>query len=156
MIEAIERQGYQVLQNDTAVIEQGGKALRILGLRDHLSLPSNWDTLAKQAKNALAGTPDGDLIVLEHSPDISQAIIGDRLISPDLKLFLAAHTHGGQVWLPIFGRPVIPSGYGQKYAYGHVRQNDIDLFVTSGIGTSVLPIRFLVPPEIVILTIKAA
>ena len=80
-------------------------------------------------------------------------ITGDLLISPDLKLILAAHTHGGQVWLPVLGSPVVPSSYGQKYAYGHVRDAGVDMFVTTGIGTSILPFRFLVPPEIALITL---
>ncbi|HYJ92153.1 MAG TPA: hypothetical protein VEV84_12645, partial [Pyrinomonadaceae bacterium] len=79
----------------------------------------------------------------------------DLLISPDLKLMLAAHTHGGQVWLPLIGSPIVPSSYGQKYAYGHVQENGVDMFVTPGIGTSILPFRFMVPPEIAVLTIKS-
>jgi predicted MPP superfamily phosphohydrolase len=80
---------------------------------------------------------------------------GSQQVSPQLKLILAGHTHGGQVWLPIFGRPVIPSSYGQKYAYGHIRENGLDMFVTSGIGNSILPFRFMVPPEIALLNITA-
>ena len=82
-------------------------------------------------------------------------ITGELSISPSLKLILAAHTHGGQVWLPIFGTPVVPSTFGQKYAYGHVKENGVDMFVTSGVGTSVLPIRFMMPPEIAVLTIRS-
>ena len=99
---------------------------------------------------------EGQLIVLQHSPDLLPVISGDLSISPDFKLMLSAHTHGGQVWFPIFGRPIVPSNYGQKYAYGHTRENGVDLFVTSGIGMSVLPVRFMVPPEIVVLTIRSA
>jgi predicted MPP superfamily phosphohydrolase len=82
-------------------------------------------------------------------------ITGKLSISPDLKLILAAHTHGGQVWFPIIGAPIVPSTFGQKYSYGHIVENDVDLFVTSGIGTSILPIRFMVPPEIVVLTLRS-
>jgi len=149
------RQGYVVLQNRAISLEKDGQHLRILGLRDHLSLPSSWARVASDAKKALEGTGDGDLIVLEHSPDVLPAITDERLISPDLKLFLAAHTHGGQVRLPLIGSPIIPSSYGQRYARGHVYDHDVDMYVTSGIGTSVLPIRFMVPPEIVILTIRS-
>ena len=97
----------------------------------------------------------GDLIVLEHSPDVFPWITQEYPISKDLKLFLAAHTHGGQVWFPVLGSLVVPSSYGQKYAYGHIKENDVDMFVTTGIGTSILPIRFLVPPEIAVLTIES-
>ena len=92
---------------------------------------------------------------MEHSPDILPIITGEMSISKDLKLILAGHTHGGQVWLPLIGSPVIPSSYGQKYAFGHIKENDVDMFVTTGIGTSILPFRFLVPPEIAVLTIYA-
>ena len=151
----LTRIGCKVLQNEVAVIEKDGQRLRIFGFKDHLKLKSNWKAASDEAKSILAGTGGGDIIVLEHSPDILPVITGDLLISPDLKLILAAHTHGGQVWLPLFGRPIVPSTYGQRYAYGHIRENGVDMFVTSGIGTSIFPVRFMVPPEIVVLTIRA-
>ena len=111
--------------------------------------------LLKITKTLLTASGNGDVIALEHSPDIMPAITGDLSISPDLRLVLAAHTHGGQVWLPVFGRAVVPSTFGQKYAYGHVKDKDVDLFVTSGVGMSVLPFRFMVPPEIAVVTIRS-
>ncbi|MFM9904355.1 MAG: metallophosphoesterase [Pyrinomonadaceae bacterium] len=147
--------GYRVLQNEVALIEIGGKRLRFLGLKDHMRA-TNWKAFSDSAKQAAFATDKtGDLVILEHSPDILPLVTGDRAISDDLKLFLAAHTHGGQVWLPILGRPIIPSSYGQKYAYGHVREMGVDMFITSGVGTSILPFRFMVPPEIVVLTIRS-
>ncbi len=68
---------------------------------------------------------------------------------------LAGHTHGGQIRLPILGAPIIPSIYGQKYARGHILEKGVDLFVTTGIGTSGLPLRFGVPPEIAVLEIRS-
>lgn len=151
----LKRIGYRVLENEVAVIEKDGQKLRILGLLDHLKV-KDWGDFSKQAKDALAKQETtGDIIVLEHSPDILPVVTGDLSISPDLKLFLAGHTHGGQVWLPIVERPMIPSSYGQKYAYGHIKDAGVDMFVTSGVGTSILPIRFFVPPEIVLLTITS-
>jgi predicted MPP superfamily phosphohydrolase len=149
----LTRIGYRVLQNEVATIEKDGQSLRILGFRDHLKLKT-WQETSADAKQSLSSSGGaGDIIALEHSPDVIRAITGEHLISPDLKLMLAAHTHGGQVWLPIFGRAIVPSAFGQKYAYGHVRENNVDLFVTSGVGMSVLPFRFMVPPEIAVLTI---
>ena len=69
---------------------------------------------------------------------------------------IAGHTHGGQVWLPVLGRPIVPSSYGQKFAAGHVKDNGLDIFVTTGVGTSILPFRFMVPPEIAVLTIRSS
>jgi len=48
----------------------------------------------------------------------------------------------------------VPSRFGAKYTSGHVFDNGHHLFVTTGIGTSILPIRFRVTPEIVMLTVR--
>ena len=152
---ALSGLGYKVLQNEVAVIEKDGQHLRLLGFKDHLELNKSWAETSADAKKVLEPRGDGNIIALEHSPDIMPIITGDLSISPDLKLVLAAHTHGGQVWLPIFGRAIVPSTFGQKYAYGHVLENNVDLFVTAGVGMSVLPIRFMVPPEIAVVTIRS-
>jgi predicted MPP superfamily phosphohydrolase len=147
--------GYTVLDNEIFTVNKDGHPLRVLGLRDQLHV-QNWKSFTENLKAVIAkdaGT--GPIIVLEHSPDVLPVITGDMLISPDLKLMLAAHTHGGQVWLPLIGTPIIPSSYGQKYSYGHIYDNGLDLFVTSGVGTSILPFRFMMPPEIAVLTIRS-
>jgi predicted MPP superfamily phosphohydrolase len=149
----LEHVGYRVLDGECTNLNINGQPLRILGLKDHLKIRS-WRVFSDDAKSLLNACGDGDVIVLEHSPDILPTITGDLSISPDLRLILAAHTHGGQVWLPILGTPIVPSSYGQKYSYGHVKDGGVDMFVTSGIGTSVLPIRFMMPPEIAVLTIR--
>lgn len=147
--------GYKVLNGELATIEKDGQKLRILGLKDHQQIKS-WTAYSYDARNILTSTEGtGDVLVLQHSPDVLETITGDLAISKDLKLMLAGHTHGGQIWLPVFGSPVVPSSYGQKYAFGHVKDRGLDMFVTTGIGTSILPFRFLVPPEIAVVTIRS-
>ena len=151
----LKRVGIHVLDGEVANIERGGRLFRLLGLKDHMHA-QDWKKFSNEAKNLLAATEGtGNVVVLEHSPDILPIITGDLLISKDLKLILAGHTHGGQVRLPIIGSPIVPSSYGQKYVAGHIKDADVDMFVTTGIGTSVLPFRFFVPPEIVVITIRA-
>lgn len=144
----------RVLQNELAVIEHNGAKLRILGIKDQLQI-ENWEKFTESLRLLLLSTEGaGDVLVLEHAPDILPVITGNFAVSKDTKLILAGHHHGGQIWLPIIGAPIIPSGYGQKYAAGHVMDNDVNMFVTSGIGTSILPFRLFVPPEIAVLTIN--
>ncbi|MDQ6786526.1 MAG: metallophosphoesterase, partial [Acidobacteriota bacterium] len=151
----LNRVGYRVLENEVVSIEKDGQKLRVLGIKDQLKI-SSWSGFSNELKEILNRNGEsGNVIALEHSPDILPVITGSSSISKDLKLILAAHTHGGQVWFPVIGSPIIPSGYGQKYAFGYIRENDVDMFVTSGIGESVLPLRFLVPPEIAVLRISA-
>ena len=96
------------------------------------------------------GIPAGaTVIALTHSPDIFPSL------PQSVPLLLAAHTHGGQVRLPLIGTPIVPSDFGPKYTAGHIFENGHHLFVTTGIGTSILPVRFRVVPEIVILTVKS-
>jgi predicted MPP superfamily phosphohydrolase len=150
----LRKNGITVLEHQVATIDIGGADLRILGLKDH-TLVGKWSDYSNEGKTALdASNGTGDVIVLSHSPDMVELVTGDLKISDDLKLFLAAHTHGGQVWFPLIGSPIVPSSYGQKYARGHVIENGLDMYVTTGIGTSILPIRFLVPPEIMVLNVR--
>lgn len=149
----LRRIGYTVLRNEIAVIEKDGRKLRILGLNDHMKLNS-WFTFDSDVRRVVAAHPkDGDFLVLEHSPDIFQVLNHYKTLGSDFKLMIAGHTHGGQVWFPVIGSPIVPSSFGQKYNYGHIREHGADMFVTTGIGTSILPFRFLMPPEIAVLTV---
>lgn len=151
----LNRIGYRVLENDIVFIEKDNQKLRVLGIKDQLKI-KDWYGFSGELKGIVEkNEQSGDLIALEHSPDILPVITGASSISKDLKLILAGHTHGGQIRFPVIGSPIVSSGYGQKYAFGHVKDNNVDMFVTSGIGESILPLRFLVPPEIAVLKIYA-
>jgi len=99
--------------------------------------------------HALRAVPEGQpVIVLSHDPDLFPRI-------PErVSLTLSGHTHGGQVAIPLIRRPLMPSHYGERYARGHIVEEGRNLLVTSGIGTSGLPIRFLAPPEILHLHLR--
>lgn len=151
----LERAGISVLENEIRQLEKNGRKFRLLGLKDHLQLNS-WLTFDRDIRKVVADAGgSGDFIVLEHSPDILEILAYHKTLGADFRLMLAGHTHGGQVWFPILGTPVVPSSYGQKYSYGHKREHEMDIFVTTGIGTSILPFRFMMPPEIAVLTINA-
>jgi predicted MPP superfamily phosphohydrolase len=142
---AFEANGIRVLEESAQRLERAGQSFFVVGLADQLTRPS--DPAA-----ALATLPPGaPTLLLVHEPDIFESF--PRLgLAPTLTL--AGHTHGGQVWLPLLGRRVVPSKFGERYAYGHVIENGRHLYVTSGVGTSVFPVRFLVPPEIAMLTLR--
>jgi predicted MPP superfamily phosphohydrolase len=90
---------------------------------------------------------NGDPVVLiTHNPDIFPQV-------PErVSLLLAGHTHGGQVHLPVIGTLITTSKLG--YNAGDFFERGHHLFVTTGIGTSIVPVRFGVPPEIVIMTLS--
>jgi MFS family permease len=73
---------------------------------------------------------------------------------PRAALTLAGHTHGGQVRI-LGWSPRVPSRYGNRYAWGRVQEGGHDLVVSGGLGTTTLPVRFGVPPEITLVEIGA-
>ena len=140
---ALEQNGIKVLDNEVLRVDARGSALWLVGLADLWTRP-------QLVEETIAQVPEGaPLIALTHNPDIFPHLSGR------VPLLLAAHTHGGQVRFPIIGSIVHPSDYGQRYAAGHIFENGHHLFVTTGIGTSILPVRFNVPPEIVLLTVRS-
>src|SRR5262249_47390197 len=90
------------------------------------------------------GTP---AILLVHEPDIFPHV------SSRWGLTLAGHTHGGQIALPLVGRFPVASQYGQRYAYGHIVEGGRHLVISAGLGVSGFPVRFGVPPEVVLLEV---
>lgn len=142
---ALEGAGVRVLENDAASFAHAGRQVWLVGLADMWTRkPDVRGSLSKVADDA------SPVFVLTHNPDIFTEV-------PErAALTLAGHTHGGQVRLPLLGRPVVPSGYGQRYAAGHVVEGSRHLYVTTGVGTSIIPVRFRVAPEIVLLRITAA
>lgn len=90
------------------------------------------------------------VILMAHEPDQFPGV-------PDrVALTLSGHTHGGQVRLPAIGSLVVPSRYGQRYAYGLVEEDGRKLVVSGGLGCSVLPVRLGMPPEVTVVEVTAA
>ncbi|MFN0122420.1 MAG: metallophosphoesterase, partial [Blastocatellia bacterium] len=138
----LEHVGIRVLDDQVIRLERNQDSILLAGLQDYYMQPRALD---KTLEKITDKTP---VIALTHTPDVFQDL-------PDqFRLLLAGHTHGGQVWFPILGRLVLPTSFPQ-YAIGHVREQGRHLFVTPGIGTSILPVRFFVPPEISMLTLRA-
>jgi uncharacterized protein len=138
---ALEGAGIRVLEDAAVSVTANDRSLWIAGVSDVL-------TRRADVTRALAAVPDGaPVIVLTHNPDLFVRMPARVLLT------LAGHTHGGQVNLPVLGRLIVPSRYGERYAIGHVHENGSDLFVTPGVGTSIVPLRFRVPPEISLITV---
>ncbi len=102
------------------------------------------------AQNLLRRGPGGRFtILLDHRPDIAASTVGLF----DLKL--SGHSHGGQI---IMLKPLLEAAYGTPTGFS-VHRSEAGtsvLFVTTGTGFSKLPIRFFVPPEIVLVDVRGA
>jgi predicted MPP superfamily phosphohydrolase len=140
---ALEANGIKVLENETAKLDVRGMPLWLAGLADL------W-TRTPLIYETTEAIPESDAIIaLTHNPDIFPRL------PQRVALMIAGHTHGGQIRLPFIGPIVQPSRVSAAYTRGHVIENGHHLFVTTGIGTSIFPVRFGVPPEIVLLTLTS-
>lgn len=148
---ALESAGLAVYENDVVRLEKDGKGFWLAGLGDQIALlpGKKYGRKGWRGVHDLAGTldkvlTDEPVILLAHEPDIFPKV-------PDrVSLTLSGHTHGGQVRL--FGwSPVVPSRYGNRYAYGHVVESERHLIVSGGLGFSILPVRFGMRPEVLLL-----
>jgi uncharacterized protein len=152
-LERIERAFHSaripILRWTRATLEVSGTRLHLYGMDDFELSPGYWP-MTRKAREEWQNIPRAEpLLVLSHSPDLFPWI-------PDrVTLTIAAHTHGGQVRLPAVGSPVVPSSFGQRFARGHIVEAGRHLFVNTGIGTSIIPVRLGVPPEISVLTLSA-
>jgi predicted MPP superfamily phosphohydrolase len=138
---ALRAAGIEVLENDAVAVERGGEVLWVAGLADMRERHADVTV-------ALAMVPAGQpLIALTHDPDMFPQL-RDRA-----QVTLAGHTHGGQVGLPLVRRAAAPTRRG--YTGGEVREAGGYMYVSRGVGTTVLPIRFAAPPEIVVLRLRS-
>ena len=140
--DALQANGIRVLEDAAARIATAAGPMWVAGVSDL------WTGRHDVAGTLSAVRDDGaPIILLTHNPDLFPQV------PLRVALTLAGHTHGGQVWLPFVGRPVVPSRYGARYAAGHVVENGRHLFVATGVGTSIIPVRFCVPPSVAVLTL---
>jgi hypothetical protein len=146
----LARAGIPVLENDALRLAKGGQPFWLLGLGDQLAFRRGGGRGVDDLPGTLAKlADDAPAILMAHEPDIF-AQVPERVA-----LTLSGHTHGGQVRL--FGySPVVPSRFRNRYAYGHVVEGGRHLIVSGGLGTSIMPVRFGVPPEIVLIEIGDA
>jgi predicted MPP superfamily phosphohydrolase len=142
MWRALEDVGITVLEDRAVELHAPGGSFWVAGLGD---LRHRRPDIGA----ALRDVPrDAPVLVLSHDPDMFPGV------PPRVALTLAGHTHGGQIAIPFLRRPMLPSYYGERYARGHVVEHGRHLLVTSGVGTSGLPIRLLAPPEVHVLTLR--
>lgn len=143
--DAMAAHGILVLEDTATAVRGPDGTLWIAGVSDMWTGPHDL----RRALAEVADTVD-PVILISHSPDIFPEVPRRVLLT------LAGHTHGGQVRFPILGAPAIPSRYWQRYAGGHIMEGGRHLFVSTGIGTSAIPVRFNVPPTIFVLELKPA
>jgi uncharacterized protein len=135
-----------VLENQVVPLGEQGNRFWLAGLGDQIAHRIGHNRF--RGEDDLPGTlarvrTDDPILLLVHEPDIFPRV------PARVALTLAGHTHGGQIRLPLLWPSFVPSASGARYAYGHIIEEHRHMVVSGGLGTSIVPLRLGVPPEIV-------
>jgi len=137
--------GFKLLDNTSERILKDGETFFVSGLTyENFAL---FPKILKEIPNNYYS------IFLCHTPDLIESLKGFNV-----DLYLAGHTHGGQIRIPYYGAIVTFSKYGKKYEAGEFKIGNTILYVNRGIGTegrSLMKMRFFCKPEITLFNIAA-
>lgn len=138
----------RLLRNESVFMDVRGQQFYIAGIvcsHDPAVDPG-------RLQESLVQVPDEGLkVLLYHSPDLMSEVV-----KVGVDLFLAGHTHGGQIRLPFYGALLTSSMYGKRYEMGYYQEGDTHLYVARGVGMEGMGApraRFLCPPEVVLWTL---
>ncbi len=141
---ALTHAGFRVLANEHVAVERGGQTLYLAGVND--ARFTRQDNLPA----ALHGIPDtAPIIALAHSPDIVLKAMAERV-----GLFLAGHTHGGQIIFPWIGPLYVPTRLGRRRMSGLIQVDGRLVFINRGLGEVFVPFRLNCPPEVALITLR--
>jgi len=138
--------GIPVLENDAALLGPDGARFWLAGLGDQLAYRlgcGRYRGVDDLPRTLAQIRTDDPVVLLVHEPDIFAHL------PARVALTLAGHTHGGQIRLPLIWPAFVPSKYGARYAYGHIVEDGRHMIVSGGLGTTFIPARLGVPPEVV-------
>jgi hypothetical protein len=144
MTDALTRMGVEVLVNDALCIEKNGQYLWIAGTDDPhyyqcADLDQTFENVPKQACT----------IFLAHSPELY------KQVRDKADLYLAGHTHGGQIRIPRIGAVFTHCKAPRRVCSGQWSEGKMQGYTSSGVGVSGVPVRFNCPGEIVVLTLRS-
>lgn len=135
---ALAATGFTVLRDQRTTIRARGESLDIAGIRF-------WTRKPAELAAVLRGTGETTLLLAHDPRRLTEAA------QLDVQLVLSGHTHGGQIVLPGVGALA-----GRKFPVlsGSAREDNTLLFVSRGVGTVYVPVRFNCPPEVAVLTLR--
>lgn len=146
--DALNQSDIHFLHNSNIPIQRDGHKFWMVGFDSQRPAGKKVPGGYHNPDKSFQGIPSqANSILIAHEPDYF-AQGDDRAI-----LQISGHTHGGQ--MNLFGwRPMTPSRFRGKYAYGHHHADDRHMVVSAGIGFSGLPLRIGQPPEVNLIKLR--
>ncbi|MCB0282651.1 MAG: metallophosphoesterase [Calditrichae bacterium] len=135
--------GWNFLKDAHQIIEKDSRKILVTGITHIYS----QRITAEKAEKLMSEAPAADLkILLVHQP---AEFLVQLAAKYNYDIFLAGHTHGGQIVNHFFGIPYAPSTFETSYYRGYYKLNNMQIIVTTGIGLSLAPMRYHAPAEVV-------
>ncbi len=143
---ALRSLGYEVLENAWTSVRLRGAPLAVIGVGDAMT---GRESVARAVEGLSPGLP---AVALAHGPTTADRLrgLGRPLVC------LSGHTHGGQISLPVLTRVAFARVAGEPYVRGRYRLDGVQLYVNRGIGNSGVRVRINSPPEVTLITLRAA
>ncbi|MBI5983855.1 metallophosphoesterase [Clostridium perfringens] len=151
----LENSGVVVLDNQKIEVFNDSDSIDIIGLADTAFIESDWLEYGGNAetKNLLNTLTEGSTnfkILLSHRPELF-----DIYSNSNLNLIFSGHAHGGQFRLPFIGGLIAPDqGFFPKLTEGIHTSNDTSMIISRGLGNSIIPVRILNRPELIVVTLS--
>lgn len=146
--------GVIVLENEHVRLVNGSAELIIAGVSDPV-------TRRHDLEAAVPEEASGPVILLAHAPHLHRWLSegrndGQLMRLRSVSLALVGHTHGGQIRLPLIGAVTNGSGqpFPRSYVAGLSREGSGWLYISRGLGYTILPLRFLSRPEVSVITLR--
>jgi uncharacterized protein len=146
MLPPLEAMGYTVLMNECAVIARGEQQLYLAGIDDAHFFETHDITAARSTI-----PQDAFAILLSHTPETYR-----EAAAAGFDFMLSGHTHGGQICLPGSIPVTLDAQITREFGAGPWSYGDLTGYTSVGVGTSLIPVRFNCPPEIVLHRLKRA
>ena len=139
-LEAFQHARVGVLENEIIATVVGDARVCIRGLGDYYTDRLRWVEWPESCTDKVK-------ITLTHDP-------AGAFVRPSDGVIFAGHTHCGQIRLPFIGAMWVPTSAPRDASCGLYRDADRTLYVTSGVGTSILPLRLGAPSAWDLVTLK--
>ncbi|HWP44169.1 MAG TPA: metallophosphoesterase [Blastocatellia bacterium] len=148
--DSLERNGVTVLANVAAVVPVGSTYISLSGVTNVYRSRANEHTLEAIERQRVRGPIE---IFLTHQPSLS---IVSHAAEKGYDLFVAGHTHGGQIVFPLPGFLLTGSSFETDYVSGFYRVGSMMVSVNNGLGLTLAPVRYHAPAEVTFIVLKTA
>lgn len=141
----LESMGLPILLNEHVVLEHHGAEIYLAGVDD----PHYYET--EDFERAITGIPPGaTTLLLSHSAETYR-----KALACGIDYMLSGHTHGGQICLPGGFAPLRNAQHPRYMDKGPWCYHELQGYTTTGVGCSMVPVRFFCPPEVVVHTLRS-